>query len=141
MELPLANQIDAGAASATLLSAAYCPAKGKFMDSRIVLVAYVLPGLAAVFGIPMGMGLIPPNRFYGFRTRKTLSSVDIWYRANRFSGWALAIAGIAAVGHNILFQHDHANLPSAMQQVFMSVSTSVLLLLSLVFSALYVRKL
>ncbi len=111
------------------------------MDPKLVLVAYVLPGMAIVFGIPMALGLIPPNRFYGYRTRKTLSSVDVWYRANRFSGWALAIAGIAALGHNILFQHDHANLPSAMQQVFMSVSTTVLLLLSLVFSALYVRRL
>jgi uncharacterized membrane protein len=111
------------------------------MDPKIVLVAYVVPGMAPVFGIPMALGLVPPNRFYGFRTRKTLSSADVWYRANRFSGWTLAIAGIVAVGHNALFQHDHADWPSATQQVFMSVATGVLLLLSLVFSALYVRKL
>ena len=44
------------------------------MDVKLALVAYVLPGLALVFGIPMALGLIPPNRFYGYRTRKTFSS-------------------------------------------------------------------
>jgi len=111
------------------------------MDPKIVLVAYVVPGMAVVFGIPMALRLVPPNRFYGYRTRKTLSSVDIWYRANRFSGWTLTIAGIVALGHNIFFQRHHADWPSATQQVFMSAATGVLLLLSLVFSALYVRKL
>jgi uncharacterized membrane protein len=36
--------------------------------------------------------LVPPNRLYGFRTRKTLSSPDIWYPANVFSGYALMLA-------------------------------------------------
>jgi uncharacterized membrane protein len=111
------------------------------MDAKLALIAYVLPGMAVVFGVPMALGLIPPNRFYGYRTRKTFSSVDVWYRANRFSGWSLAIAGIAALGHNVLFQRDHADWPPATQQLFMSVATGLLLLLALVLSALYVRKL
>ena len=61
------------------------------MDVTLALVAYVPPGLAVVFGIPMALGLVPP-RFYGYRTRRTLSSVDVWYRANRVCGWSLAIA-------------------------------------------------
>jgi uncharacterized membrane protein len=111
------------------------------MALQLALVAYVLPGLAIVLGIPMGLELIPPNRFYGYRTRKTFSSRDIWYRANRFSGWSLAIAGAVALGHNALFRHDHADWPPATQQVFMALTTALLLLLALVFSALYVRKL
>ena len=111
------------------------------MDLKLALIAYVLPGLAVVLGIPMALALIPPNRFYGYRTRKTLSSADVWYRANRVCGWSLVIAGIAALGHNALFQHDHADWPSATQQLFMTLSTGLLLLLGLVFSALYVRKL
>ena len=111
------------------------------MDEKLVLIAYVLPGLAVVFGIPMALGLVPPNRFYGLRTRRTLSSADVWYRANRVCGRCLAIAGIAALCHNALFRHDHADLPSATQQLFMTISTGVSLALGLVVSAFYVRKL
>jgi uncharacterized membrane protein len=111
------------------------------MDFRLTLIAYVMPALAVMLGVPMALGLVPPNRFYGYRTRKTLSSVVVWYRANRISGSSLIIAGIAAIGHNALFQHDHANLPSATQQLFMTLSTGLLLVLALVISAFYVRKL
>jgi uncharacterized membrane protein len=111
------------------------------MNLQLALIAYVLPGMAIVFGIPMALRLIPPNHFYGYRTRKTFSSVDIWYRANRFSGWALAIAGLVALGHNLFFRRTHADLPPAFQQLFMAVPTGLLLILALVCSALYVRKL
>jgi hypothetical protein len=110
------------------------------MDAKPALIAYVLPGLAVVFGIPMALGLIPPDRFYRLQTRTTLSSVHVWYRANRVCGWSLAIAGIAALCHNAWFRHDHADLPSAMQQLFMTLSTGVLLVLELAVSAFYVRK-
>ena len=111
------------------------------MNVNLALAGYVLPGLAVVLGIPMALRLVPPNRFYGYRTRKTLSSADIWYRANRVSGWSLAIAGIAALGHNVLFQRDHASWPSATQQLFMTVATALLIFGALAFSAFYVRKL
>jgi uncharacterized membrane protein len=106
-----------------------------------LLVAYVLPGMAVVFGLPMALGLVPPNRFYGFRTRKTLSSADVWYPANRVSGWSLVIAGTVAIAHNVHFQHRHGDWPSTTQQFFISLSTAFLILLGLAFSALYVRKL
>src|ERR1700733_13648136 len=99
------------------------------------------PPLAVVLGGPMAFGLGPPNRFYGYRTRKTLSSTVVWYRANSISRSSLIIAGIAAIGHNALFQQDHANLPSATQQLLMTLSTGLLLVLALVISAFYVRKL
>jgi uncharacterized membrane protein len=111
------------------------------MDVKLALIAYVVPGLAVVFGIPMALRLIPPNRFYGYRTRKTLSSAGVWYRANRVSGWSLVIAGMAALCHNALFRHHHAHWASATQQLFMTVSTGFLLLLGLIVSAFYVRKL
>jgi len=111
------------------------------MDVKLDLIAYILPGLAIVLGIPMALGLIPPNRFYGYRTRKTLSSAEAWYPANRVSGWSLAIAGLAATGLNALLQHALAAWPSATQQFFMALSTGLLLLVALAFSALYLRKL
>jgi SdpI/YhfL family protein len=63
------------------------------MDAKPALIACVLPGLAVVFGIPMALGLIPPNRFYGYRARTTLSSVHVWYRANCVFGLVFGYCG------------------------------------------------
>ncbi len=38
------------------------------------------------------LNLVPPNEFYGFRTRQTLASRELWFRANRFAGCALFLA-------------------------------------------------
>ena len=48
--------------------------------------------LISLLSIPLIGGLIPPNRGYGIRTRKTVSDPQLWYRANRFGGWALLLA-------------------------------------------------
>lgn len=45
--------------------------------------------------IPLILRRIPPNRWYGFRTRKTRSNDRIWYEANRIAGWDLLWAGVA----------------------------------------------
>jgi hypothetical protein len=37
---------------------------------------------------------IPPNLFYGVRTRKTLSDPRIWYEANYQGGIALIVASL-----------------------------------------------
>ena len=111
------------------------------MDLRLALAAYVLPGVAIVFSIPMMLGVVPPNRFYGYRTRKTLSSEAVWYRANRAAGWSLFLCGIAALAHNVLLQHDHPDWSSATKQLVMTLSAAVLLFAGLIFSSFYVRKL
>ena len=111
------------------------------MDPKFILAVYILPGLSVVFGIPLALGLIPPNRFYGYRTRKTFSSAEVWYRANRFSGWCMVIAGILAFCHNAWFQHSQVHLPPATQHLFMTISTGLLVFLGLILSAFYVRKL
>jgi uncharacterized membrane protein len=53
--------------------------------------------MGAVFvliSLPLILRLVPPNRFYGFRTPKTRSDSAIWYPANRSVGIDLAIAGV-----------------------------------------------
>jgi uncharacterized membrane protein len=40
------------------------------------------------------MGLIPRNRIYGFRIRKTLADDATWFRVNRFAGIAIMIASV-----------------------------------------------
>ena len=111
------------------------------MDLRLALAAYVLPGLAIVLGIPMVLGAIPPNRFYGYRTRKTLGSTAIWYQGNRAAGWSMVLCGAAALGHNLYLLHSHPEWPSDLKQIFMTVSAAVLLFAGLIFSGFYIRKL
>ena len=47
-----------------------------------------------VISIPLAIGVIPRNRFYGFRTRKTLTDDATWFRVNRFAGIAIMIASV-----------------------------------------------
>ncbi|WP_425509584.1 SdpI family protein [Usitatibacter rugosus] len=53
-------------------------------------------GIILVASIPLMLGLVPPNRLYGFRTRETLGNRDLWFRANRFAGFALFVAAGAS---------------------------------------------
>lgn len=46
--------------------------------------------------IPLMLRLVPPNRFYGFRTRRTLENRELWFRANRFAGCALFVAALSS---------------------------------------------
>lgn len=55
---------------------------------------FALVGLMFVgLSIPLILERIPPNRYYGFRTAKTLSEPKIWYEVNRISGNDLLVAG------------------------------------------------
>jgi uncharacterized membrane protein len=56
--------------------------------------SFALVGILFVaLSIPLIRNRVPPNRFYGFRTAKTLSDPKIWYEVNRISGNDLLIAG------------------------------------------------
>ena len=55
---------------------------------------FALVGLMFVgLSIPLIQKRIPPNRFYGFRTAKSLSDPKIWYEVNHLSGNDLFVAG------------------------------------------------
>ena len=64
------------------------------------IVAYIplaLPLLGIAVAIPLIMRKVPPNWWYGFRTRKTLSNRDIWYEANYLGGVNMVVGGVAAL--------------------------------------------
>ena len=52
--------------------------------------------------IPLMQGRVPPNRCYGFRTRKTLSDPKIWYEVNRISGNDLFLGGVVITISSII---------------------------------------
>ena len=53
--------------------------------------------LLVALSVPMMLGRVRPNVWYGFRTSKTLSDERIWYEANRLSGRAGIVAGTLMV--------------------------------------------
>jgi len=46
----------------------------------------------AIFSLPLILALVPRNRFYGFRTQRTLADDSVWYKANRLAGVLLVIS-------------------------------------------------
>jgi uncharacterized membrane protein len=54
----------------------------------------IAPLIIIALAIPMVLGIVPPNGIYGFRTPYTMSSDEVWYRANRVSGIALVVSGV-----------------------------------------------
>ena len=48
--------------------------------------------LLVLLALPLWGRRVPPNRFYGVRTRRTLSDEAVWYDVNARSGRDLALA-------------------------------------------------
>jgi uncharacterized membrane protein len=74
---------------------------------------FLIPSIIIlIFSVPLVTGWVPRNRFYGVRTRKTLSDERVWYSANRYGGWLFIVSsliylGIAAV---VPYSADSASL-------------------------------
>jgi uncharacterized membrane protein len=54
---------------------------------------FTVPALLLFFvAVPLVLGVIPRNRFYGVRTARTLSDDGVWYPANRLAGAVIMAA-------------------------------------------------
>ena len=53
--------------------------------------------LEIIMGIPLLLRKVKPNALYGFRTPKTRSSDEIWYKVNKYVGRDFLIAGIIVI--------------------------------------------
>jgi hypothetical protein len=87
-----------------------------------------LPALIFVLGIPLALKLVPPNRFYGFRTSTTLSSLETWYQVNLATGLAL-IAASAASGLFVLLLNYGVFALKPEPRYIMGILTSALAML------------
>jgi len=55
---------------------------------------FVPATIILLLALPLILGLIPPNRFYGVRTVETLADQQRWYQVNRYGGWAILISSL-----------------------------------------------
>jgi uncharacterized membrane protein len=54
---------------------------------------FTIPALLLfIVAVPLVLGVIPRNRFYGVRTARTLFDDGVWYPANRLAGAAIMAA-------------------------------------------------
>ena len=73
-------------------------------------------------GVPLKQGKVPPNWWYGFRTRKTVSNPDIWYAVNRITGIDMIRAGtIIAAASLIMLALRNSITPEAAVAVLLAV--------------------
>ena len=88
-----------------------------------------------VMSIPLILRKIPPNSSYGFRTELTLSSPDIWYPANTFSGWAMLVAAVISIVALCIASDE------ALARTWIATAIFIVpLSLSLVASLIYLRR-
>ena len=64
------------------------------MDLEWLRTLFIGEGLLfALLGVPLALGRVPPNGWYGFRTPRTLAEPAVWYEINRGCGIGMVIAG------------------------------------------------
>ena len=67
-------------------------------DNTYAALLFSIVGIIYIaLGVPLLLGRIPPNAWYGCRTSKTLSSEEIWYPVNRVTGRYMIISGVAVI--------------------------------------------
>ncbi len=64
----------------------------------LLLILFLVWGAVLIgISIPLILGRVGPNRWYGFRIRRTLEDPKVWYPVNRYSGWRLLGVGVAEI--------------------------------------------
>ena len=56
------------------------------------MMSALAPALVTIGSVPLVLKLVPRNGVYGFRTRRTVESDEVWYPANRAAGLAMIVA-------------------------------------------------
>ena len=124
-----------------MLTSAMTTEQEQQLGKIILSVVFLFMGMVFIgISIPLLYEKIGPNNWYGFRTRKTFSSEEIWYKANKYMSKDFIILGCLMVLYNLvlfvlpidtLFFVCHGNL------IISVAGTSIVLARSL----LYLRKL
>ncbi len=72
---------------------------------ELLLLLFVCSGLLlAGLSIPLILGKIGPNPWYGFRVERTLSDPAVWYAVNAYSAkWLLAVGIVNIVSAVVLY--------------------------------------
>lgn len=111
----------------------------KHDELAVIIFTVVFLGIGLLWiglGIPLLYEKIGPNWWYGFRTAKTLSNKEIWYKANKYAAKDLIVLGCIQLIYNLV---------SSMLPINMLLGNMLILIggtiIMLIRSLLYLRKL
>lgn len=102
------------------------------------LIPFGIPIISFIISLPLVARKMPPNYWYGFRTRKTLSDPTIWYEANYLGGLNLLYASIAALCINGVL---YAFVPGSLFMLCGSLVTLITTVIALSISMKQLREL
>jgi len=84
---------------------------------------FALNFLLAVLSIPFLWGLVPRNRFYGFRISATLRNDQVWYIMNRRVAREMIVVGFVLAFSTAMF--DRVGLDTRFGRTLLSVVTLI----------------
>ena len=58
--------------------------------------------LIAGLSVPLILQKVPPNRIYGFRSKRTLGDEEVWYRVNRLGGVFLMLSSLGTLAASLV---------------------------------------
>jgi uncharacterized membrane protein len=103
---------------------------------------FAVPALLLfIVALPLIFGVIPRNRLYGFRTRKTLSDDVIWYSVNRFTGIAIVIASAIYLAATMIWPYSRAAADNFSVWLRHLAAFAVPLIVGLIAAASYSKRL
>ena len=71
--------------------------------SCLLPIIFIFVGLIfIILSIPLIQEKVSPNVFYGFRTEKTLSNPDLWYKVNKDFGYKMLYLGVILIVCNLI---------------------------------------
>ena len=107
------------------------------MNTPVIVAIFLGSGLLfAVLAVPMILGRVRPNPFYGLRTRATFADRRVWYRANMKSGRDLLLLGLSISTLAVLLP----SAPGMTPVVHASVMVGVTLIGVLSFAAIGIAR-
>jgi uncharacterized membrane protein len=103
------------------------------LDFFLINILFAIAGILFVLvSLPLIMGWVQPNRWYGFRTAKTRSSDRLWYAANRAMGYDFLWAGLAmcigAIGILLMGRSLSIQAAATINLIVMLVALSIAIL-------------
>jgi uncharacterized membrane protein len=61
----------------------------------IFLTLFLFNGAVLVcLSLPLILGKVPPNPWYGFRVGRTLKDPAVWYAVNRYAAWRMLVVAV-----------------------------------------------
>ena len=79
----------------------------------------ILLFVVAIAAIPLMIGIVPPNPYYGWPARKSSSKPELWREVNMFMGRAVLIA--AALAAILIMAYNGTLLRSGFAQLIVVV--------------------